>query len=81
MSKRVTYTAGPIGKVRVVPDFLPAPSELAFRKEGVKVTLSLTKRSVDFFKREAKKHRTPYQAMIRHLLDHYAGHHSSSAAR
>jgi hypothetical protein len=81
MNKRVKYSAGPIGKVRVVPDFLPAPDELAFREEGVKVTLSLTKRSVDFFKGQAKKYRTPYQAMIRRLLDHYAQHHSTPASR
>lgn len=81
MSKCVKYTAGPIGKVRVVPDFLPAPEELAFREEGVKVTLALTKRSVDFFKGQAKKYRTPYQAMIRRLLDHYAQSHSTPAPR
>jgi hypothetical protein len=81
MSKRVKYTAGPIGKVRVVPDFLPPPDELGFREEGVKVTLSLTKRSVDFFKGEAKKYRTPYQSMIRRLLDHYAQYHSTPASR
>lgn len=81
MSRRVKYTAGPIGKVHVVPDFLPAPDELAFREEGVKVTLSLTKRSVDFFKGQAKKYRTPYQAMIRRLLDHYAQYHSTPASR
>jgi hypothetical protein len=40
----------------VVTDFLPTPSELAFREEGVKVTLALSKTSVDFFKSEAQKH-------------------------
>jgi predicted DNA binding CopG/RHH family protein len=54
---------------------------LAFREEGVKVTLSLSKRSVDFFKGQAKKYRTPYQAMIRRLLDHYAQYHSTPASR
>ncbi len=81
MRKRVKYTEGPIGKVRVIPDFLPAPDELAFREEGVKVTLSLSKRSVDFFKSQARKYRTPYQAMIRRLLDHYARYHSTAAPR
>ena len=81
MRKRVKYTAGPIGKVRVVPDFLPAPDELAFREEGVKVTLSLSKRSVDFFKGQARKYGTPYQAMIRRLLDHYARYHSTPTPR
>jgi predicted DNA binding CopG/RHH family protein len=42
-------------------------------KEDVeKVTISLSKRSVDFFRDEAKKHGTQYQRMIRTLLDRYA---------
>ncbi|MBZ0230565.1 MAG: hypothetical protein K8F58_19220 [Bauldia sp.] len=36
------------------------------------MTLSLTRRSIDFFKREAKKQRVPYQRMIRALVDGYA---------
>jgi predicted DNA binding CopG/RHH family protein len=55
----------------VVPDFLPSPAKLAFREEGVKVTLALSKKSVEFFKSEARKHRTQYQRMIRRLLDAY----------
>ena len=38
----------------------------------MKVTLSLSRRSLDFFKREAKKRRVPYQRMIRALVDTYA---------
>jgi predicted DNA binding CopG/RHH family protein len=38
----------------------------------VKVTLSLSRRSLDFFKREAKKRRVPNQRMIRALVDRYA---------
>ena len=51
--------------------FLPSPSELAFREEGVKVTLALSKKSIEFFKTEASKHHTQYQRMIRRLLDAY----------
>ena len=61
----------PLGKVQVVPDFLPSPAELAFREEGVKVTLALSKKSIEFFKSEATKHHTQYQRMIRRLLDAY----------
>ncbi len=75
MSKRIKYSDGPIGDVKVVRDFLPPPEELAFKDEQVKVTISLSKSSVDFFKREAKKHRTPYQKMIRRLLDLYVANH------
>jgi hypothetical protein len=73
MSERtVRYTKGEIGDVRIVPDFLPAPEELVLADETVKVTLSLTRRSVDFFKREARKRRVPYQRMIRALVDGYS---------
>lgn len=68
---KIKYTDEPLGKVQVVPDFLPSPAELAFREEGVKVTLALSKKSIEFFKSEATKHHTQYQRMIRRLLDAY----------
>ena len=70
--KTVRYTKGEIGEARVVRDFLPPPEELVLADDTVKVTLSLTRRSIDFFKREAKKQRVPYQRMIRALVDAYA---------
>ncbi len=75
-SAKIKYTDEPLGKLRVMANFLPAPEDLVFREEGVKVTLSLSKRSVEFFKREAAKHNTQYQRMIRRLLDAYAEHHA-----
>ena len=73
MSNRtVKYTAGEIGRVRVIEDFLPSPDHLVPREDNVKVTLSLSRRSLDFFKREARKRRVPYQRMIRALVDTYA---------
>jgi predicted DNA binding CopG/RHH family protein len=71
-SRTVRYTAGEIGRVRVIEDFLPPPSDLVPREDNVKVTLSLSRRSLDFFKREARKRRVPYQRMIRALVDTYA---------
>lgn len=68
---KIKYTNEPLGKVEVIQDFLPSPSELAFREEGVKVTLALSKKSVEFFKSEAEKHQTQYQRMIRRLIDAY----------
>jgi hypothetical protein len=70
--KAVTSTKGEIGKVRVVDDFLPPPEDLVPVDDTVKVTLSLTRRSVDFFRREGKKRRVPYQRMIRALVDGYS---------
>ena len=76
MSRKIRYTDEPLGNLKIVPDFLPRPEDLVFRDEGVKVTIALTKRSVEFFKNEARKHDTQYQRMIRRLLDAYAEHHS-----
>ena len=78
MSKAIKYTSDPIGSVRVVPDFLPPPEELVFREEAVKVTIALSKRSVEFFKAEARRHDTQYQRMIRRLLDRYAERYAGS---
>jgi predicted DNA binding CopG/RHH family protein len=72
MKNKTEYTKGEIGKVKIINDFLPPPSELVLRDDNVKVTLSLSRRSIDFFKSEAKKQRVPYQKMIRALVDGYA---------
>src|SRR5947208_15558007 len=76
MSEKIRYTDEPLGNPRVVPDFLPRPEDLVFRDEGVKITIALSKRSVEFFKSEARRHNTQYQRMIRRLLDAYAEHHA-----
>jgi predicted DNA binding CopG/RHH family protein len=55
-----------------VPDFLPPPSELVAKEDTVKVTISLSRSSVDFFKREARVSHVPYQAMVREVVDIYA---------
>ena len=68
------YTDEPIGNVKIIQDFLPSPEELTLKEETVKITISLTKTSVDFFKKEAEKHHIQYQRMIRRLLDEYATH-------
>jgi len=71
MKGKIKYTDEPMGKVKVISDFLPSPEELALKDETVKVTIVLSKVSVDFFKNEAKKYNTQYQKMIRRLLDEY----------
>ena len=75
MKKNISYSEGPIEEVKVVDDFLPPPEELVFREETVKVTIALSKTSVEFFKHEAAKHQVSYQKMIRRLLDEYANRH------
>ena len=74
MKGKIKYTDESMGEVKVVEDFLPSPEELALKDETVKVTIALSKSSIDFFKNEAKKHNTQYQKMIRRLLDEYASH-------
>jgi predicted DNA binding CopG/RHH family protein len=76
MKKNISYSEGPIEEVKVVDDFLPPPEELVFREETVKVTIALSKTSVEFFKHEAAKHQVSYQKMIRRLLDEYANRHA-----
>ena len=77
MKNKIKYEDGPMGEVKVIADFLPSPEELAFREETIKVTIALSRTSVDFFKLEAKKHQVSYQRMIRRLLDEYALHHAA----
>ncbi len=76
MKRRQEYKDEPIGRIEVVDDFLPPPEQLARRSEGVKVTISLSRSSVEFFKSHAARNKTSYQRMIRRLLDAYASHHS-----
>jgi predicted DNA binding CopG/RHH family protein len=77
MKRKIKYTDEPLGKISVVRDFLPPPAELAFKQENVKVTITLSKSSVEFFKKAAQKYHAPYQKMIRSLIDVYAARHAS----
>ena len=77
MKRNPKYRDEPLGRVEVVEGFLPPPDQLVLRDDGVKITISLSKRSVDFFKRHAARSKVPYQKMIRSLLDSYARHHGA----
>lgn len=72
MKKKTIDPDQPIGELKRIDDFLPPPHELAMPQSTVKVTLALTKASLEFFKREARKNHTKYQKMIRDLVDRYA---------
>ncbi len=76
MKKKIMYSNEKIGKVEIVKDFLPRPEELVFKEDTVKVTLNLSKSSIEFFKEIAKKHGSQYQKVIRNLLDRYTSHFS-----
>jgi predicted DNA binding CopG/RHH family protein len=79
MKSKIKYTNEPMGDLKVLKDFLPKPEQLALKEENVKITISLNKSSVDFFKRKAKEQHTSYQKMIRKLIDWYATQHKKSA--
>ena len=81
MKSKIKYSDEPLGKVKIVDDFLPPPEELVFKEENVKVTITLSKASVEFFKKEAKKQHVQYQKMIRRLLDLYALHHQKASGK
>jgi len=81
MSGKIKYTNEPIGEPKVIRDFLPSPAELAFRDEDVKITIALSRKSVEFFKSEAAKADTQYQRMIRRLLDAYVDAHVGDRTR
>jgi predicted DNA binding CopG/RHH family protein len=78
MSEEVIYTDAPeqisesIINGEVIRDFLPAPDQLARKEPKVKITITLNRRSVDFYKQSAKKNNVKYQAMINEILDLYA---------
>ena len=81
MGTRIRYANEQIGEPRIISDFLPSPSELAFRDEDVKITITLSRKSVDIFKSEAAKADTQYQRMIRRLLDAYVEAHVDDSSR
>lgn len=78
MKKIIKYTNEPLGELKIIKDFLPPPEKLVLKEENVKVTISLSKSSIKFFKVIAKKHQTQYQKMIREILDIYSSHYNEN---
>lgn len=68
---KVKYTDEPISS-RPTKDIFPSPEELMRSEEKQRVTLELTKSSLDSFKKFAQKNNASYQVMIRRLVDFYA---------
>ncbi len=64
MKNKIKYSDEPMNNVKVVQDFLPSPEELAFQEETVKVTISLSRSSINFFKEVANSSHVSYQKMI-----------------
>ena len=79
MKTKTKYTEESMGELRVVKDFLPPPDKLVLKEDNVKVTISLKKSSISFFKEQAKTQKTSYQRMIREVVDWYASHYQKNA--
>lgn len=62
----------PIGKLTVVPDFLPSPEELFLKSESQKITIVVDKETIKFFKKTASIYHQKYQRMMREVLRGYA---------
>jgi predicted DNA binding CopG/RHH family protein len=77
MKRRANLEDAPKGKLTIVDDFLPPPSQLVRKTDTVKVTSEFTRSSIDFLKKEARKAKVPYQRMLRALLDRYVEQHSA----
>jgi len=77
MKKEIKYSDEPI-EFEVIDDFLPPPEKLALKNENVKVTITLSKDSVNFFKKAARKWHFPYQKMIRRVLDYYVSRYKNA---
>lgn len=81
MKRATKYSDEALGSLEIIADFLPPPERLVLKEDGVKVTLSLSKRSVEFFKTHAQRAKVPYQKMIRNLLDGYAMRHEMPSGK
>jgi hypothetical protein len=79
MKIKTKYTEEPMGHLKIVKDFLPPPDKLVLKEDNVKVTISLKKSSISFFKEQAKTQKTSYQRMIREVIDWYATHYQKGA--
>lgn len=84
MKKKTTYKsasddlADSIMASDIIDDFLPPPEMLIKKEDNVKITISLSKSSVNFFKEKAKKAGVPYQTMIKTVIDRYSSHYQKS---
>ena len=83
MKSKTKYRKAPkrvakaIAEAEIVGDFLPSPDKLIFKENTVKITLSLSEKSIKFFKARAKEYHVPYQTMIKKVVDLYTEQHQN----
>ncbi|ORC26781.1 CopG family transcriptional regulator [Marispirochaeta aestuarii] len=79
---KTRYTNAPedireaISSAKEIEDFLPSPEKLVPKEETKKITIILSKKSIDFFKQASEESHVPYQQLIRKVLDTYSEHYS-----
>ena len=82
MKSKVKYSDAPeeihdaLLNAKEIEDFLPPPELLIAKDETKKITISLSKKSIDFFKSVSEENHIPYQQMIRKVLDNYTEHYA-----
>lgn len=82
MKEKNNYTNAPsaikesLMTASAVEDFLPPPEMLIPKEETRKITISLSKKSIDFFKHKSEETHIPYQQMIRKILDTYTDYYA-----
>ena len=81
LGETATYQDDPfeLGDVQfeIVEDLLPPPDQLVFKGPATeKITIALTKDSLDFFRQKGTELGAPYQRMIRNLIDAYVAQQS-----
>lgn len=80
MNRQIGYNKAPkaigeaIEDAEIIEDFLPPPDQLVLKEDTVRVTLNLSRNSVDFLKKKAQERGVPYQYMIKKILDIYTKH-------
>ena len=84
MKKKTSYSKAPedialaITQSERIADFLPAPEKLLKKENSVKVTVSLSKDSINFLKNKAKKSNGSYQQMLRKIIDLYVSYYKQA---
>jgi predicted DNA binding CopG/RHH family protein len=75
--KKIVYTDGPrsLTNAKAIEDIFPRPEDLLLEDETIRVSINLTRNTVEAFKRFASEHDTKYQRVIRRLLDEFAARH------
>ncbi|MDR2147510.1 MAG: BrnA antitoxin family protein [Tannerella sp.] len=84
MKRRIIYTDAPpeieeaLEHAVIIEDFLPAPEFLVPKTSKEEITIPLNNRSLDFFRKYARKQKTTYQKVISKILENYASQHATT---